>query len=825
MSRAVSRPKRALYIWGSSCGGLLRVLSLALLLLPARVFAQQLVENIADSRTQYAHATGLLRREFYDLAEPQFRLFIARYPEDALVPQARLYLIECLRGQNKTDAMLQEIGDFKEKYPDNGNHESLTLLEADTHFNRERYDAAAQLFAGLFASKERLRAEQARYFWGQCQLKLDRAEEAATAFRVLASEPFAEQHVYRPYAVYYLGWLALRRARYSEAVANFTRLQAGSGIAEGLMENASYRLAEALLAAGRDDEALQAYEKYIASFPDGQFGQEARRRRIELLGQAGEHARVVALGNEWLQLYPGSAEHKLLFVFSQALLETGDYERAQFYFERLGNEPAAEDELRRLARAYTINCLFMAGQYAVVDDYAQAFLTDFPTAAERGNVLLWQARAALESQRFADAEKAARAATAFFQDDLKQSPASTELLVLVLSKQEKWSEAAALLRALADREGVPDSARLRMRAAEIAYQVNDFAQAEKDCLFLVENYPEEKELLRTAQHYLLRISLDNKDFANARRHAEELLLSAPLDEQLLLTQTLAVLHYNQGDSDAAIAVLQAMLNKPGLEEGKLLSIKVFLGRILLESQQLRSALPVFAELLSSSHQSALQELLSPGILYQLGGTADKLQDYALAEQAWQALIARQDEIWTTRAQLRLAQTLNLKGQPEQSASKLWDLEKSLVTDSEALAQHGQELYSLLAEMELQLGHHDQALLCAGKALKSSGTDDARHLTRARWVTAKVLFEDEKSPSQALPYAVKCFILADDDGYSPRAMLLATRIFLALGRRRDALATWHELAGKYPTWAETQRSQDYVKELLATEDSGENKKAP
>lgn len=787
------------------------------------VRGQHIVENIADARTQYAHAMGLLRREFYDLAEPQFRLFIARYPDDALVRQARLYLIECLRGQGKKDAMLQEIADFKKSYPTDANLESLTLLEADTHFSNGQFEEAATLFAALFASEDLARAEQARYFWGQCQLKLKRLDEAMEAFRVLSTQPFANGYVYRPYAVYYLAWMALQRGHYSEAVATFTRLQAGTGIPEVLVDNASYRLGEALLGAKRETEALAAYEKYIASFPNGQYAREAKRRRIELLSRTGEHARVVAMCNEWLQLYPDAADNALHFIFAQALLETGDYERAQYYFERLGNDPTVAEDLRRVARAYTINCLFMAGQYAVVEDYAQAFLTDFPTAAERGNVLLWRARAALESNRLGDAEAAGKAAVAFFRDDVKQVLPVTELLVIILGRQEKWPEAAEALRGLAGRDDVPDPARLRLRAAEIAYKAKDYEKAKADCLILVEKYPQEDELLRAAKNYLLRISLDNKDYVNAKRYAEELLPAAPLDEQVILTQTLAVLHYNQGDSAAAIAVLQDMLSKPGLPERKVLPMKVFLGRILLETERQREALPIFSELLNSADDAAaLRELLNPGTLCQLGEAGDKLQEYALAEQAWQAIIARQDPAWTARASLRLAQTLSQKGQPEQAAKLLWDLEKSFVNDNAAMTSHGQELYSLLAEIELQLKNNDQALLCAGKALKIGGVDDGRQQARARWVTAKVLFEDENSPSQALPYAVKCFILADDDVYSPRAMLLATRIFLALERRRDALATWHELAAKYPSWAAAQRSQDYIKELLASEDQEEGK---
>ncbi|HOG51138.1 MAG TPA: hypothetical protein PKY10_11160, partial [Lentisphaeria bacterium] len=40
-------------------------------LLPAPIRAQHAVEQINDPEIQYKHALGLLRRQFYDLSEPQ----------------------------------------------------------------------------------------------------------------------------------------------------------------------------------------------------------------------------------------------------------------------------------------------------------------------------------------------------------------------------------------------------------------------------------------------------------------------------------------------------------------------------------------------------------------------------------------------------------------------------------------------------------------------------------------------------------------------------------------------------------------------------------
>ena len=77
--------------------------------------------------------------------------------------------------------------------------------------------------------------------------------------------------------------------------------------------------------------------------------------------------------------------------------------------------------------------------------------------------------------------------------------------------------------------------------------------------------------------------------------------------------------------------------------------------------------------------------------------------------------------------------------------------------------------------------------------------------------AKLLFEVEKDAKNALPYSIKCFVLADDPLYSPKAMELAIAIYRALDNETDARTTWSELKQRYPVWAAGLQNTALVKD--------------
>ena len=53
---------------------------------------------------------------------------------------------------------------------------------------------------------------------------------------------------------------------------------------------------------------------------------------------------------------------------------------------------------------------------------------------------------------------------------------------------------------------------------------------------------------------------------------------------------------------------------------------------------------------------------------------------------------------------------------------------------------------------------------------------------------------------------------DDAVYSPRAMALALRLWLAQGKKEEAATVWKEMQNRYPSWAAELSSSEEVRQL-------------
>ena len=121
--------------------------------------------------------------------------------------------------------------------------------------------------------------------------------------------------------------------------------------------------------------------------------------------------------------------------------------------------------------------------------------------------------------------------------------------------------------------------------------------------------------------------------------------------------------------------------------------------------------------------------------------------------------------------------------------------------------------SLQSELFLLQNQVPQAVVAAEQCLACKDLDQ-ESLTRARWVLAEALAK-QGHPVQALPYAVKAYILDDHPSYSPRAMVLAVNLLVGQKRMVEAQSTWTELRKRYPVVAESVVGTPEVKALLAS----------
>lgn len=794
----------------------------ALGFIPSRAQAQHAVEQINDPETQYKHALGLLRRQFYDLSEPQFRLFLEKFPGHALSANADYHLIQCLRFQNKTPEMLAAIRRFREQRPQHGEIETLTLLEADTLFGAGDYAAAAACYQLLEQSRDQQRQEQAKYFLAQCHARTGRAEEAMALYRDLGALPLQDDRPYRFYAQYHLAWIHQQQNRLGEAEDGFARLADNSFTPEPLLADTLYRLGEVRLSRQQTDQALAAFDRYVVQFPDGDFGSVVRKRRIAILANAGNYDRGLELLQDWRGKYPSEHDFEMDYLHGQCLMAKNQVEEAIPFFVRVGADPGVPATTRRYARLLAIRCQLLAKQHAAALAGIAGFLDDYPKAPEKGHVLICQGEAADATGKPDEAEQAFRAAMTFFTDDLDNYHLAGEHLVNVMAKRLKWTEGAAILRQMSTRVGLPNRADSRLRAAEFEIQAGDLTAAQTDLQQVLDEFGMDAAAVRAARGHLMQIAVQNSNFAAAQKYAEELMQDCPSGEYGTLAYSLAVFYYNQGDLNKALATLDQAMTHPGLTPGQARNLQTFYGRVLLESGDSQRARKIIAQLLTYPEME-MREVLTPSFLFKAGDLSEQENDWNLAEVIWRRLAGYEhDPVWSYRGKIRLAQVHIVKGQLEESETLLASLVARLNGSQAEAAAPRQELFSLLAETQLLRQRTDQALATAGKALSFTDGDE-RSLARTRWVLAKILFEDENNPSQALSYAMKCYVLANDPVYTPRGLLLTIRIFLAQDRQRDALSAWRELEALYPAWAERERDSADIKAMLSA--VGQDKEAP
>ncbi len=783
-----------------------------------QAWAQHAVEQIVDPEIQYRHALGLLRREFYDLSEPQFRLFLEKFPGHDLSASAEYYLIQCLRYQGKTAEMVSALREFRQKRPRHPELETLTLLEADTLFGSGDYAGAAGLYRLLAQSRNEPRGEQARYFLAQCLVRTGQAEEALALYRELSALPLQQDRAYRFYAQYHLAWIHQQQNRFAEAEAGFARLADHESTPEALRADTLYRLGEMRMHLQQHDSALAAFDRYVVQYPDGEFGSTVRRRRIAIHALNKDYGRCLELLQDWRAKYPSENDFEMDYLHGQCLMAKNQVQEAIPFFVRVGADPGVPATTRRYARLQAIRCQLQAGQHAAALASIGAFLEEYPKTPEKGHVLICQGQAADATGKADEAEQAFRAAMSFFADDLENYQIAGEHLVQVLSKRQKWPAGAAVLRQMSTRVGLTNRADFRLRSAEFEINAGNLAAAQADLRQVVDEFGLDAAAVRAARGHLMQIAVRNHDYPAAQQYAEVLMQDCPPGEYGTLAYSLALFYYNQGDLAKAAATLEQAIAHPGLTSDQARNLQTFYARVLLDGGDHKRIREIFARLLTYP-EAEMRPALSPALLFKAGEVCEQENDWSLAEQVWRRLAAYDHEpSWSYRGKIRLAQVCIVKGQLQESETLLAGLVAGLDAGLDGVTASRQELFSLLAETQLLRQQTDQALITAGKALAFTDGDE-RSLTRTRWVLAKILFEEENNPSQALSYAVKCFVLANDPVYTPRGMLLTVRIFLAQGRLREALSTWRELEGRYPAWAERERGSEDIKDMLAADGAG------
>jgi TolA-binding protein len=779
-----------------------------LLLMPVVVRAQQKVEDITNPEQHYLYAAGLMQRNFYDLALPQLKIFLQRYPEHERAREAQRLLIHCCHALNKPAETLAAIAQFRSRWPKDPLSEQFSVMTAVIRYNQGDFAGALQAYAELSKSDNPQIAETGLYYKGQCHLQLKQDAEAFATLKVLAERPLQNEFPYRPYAAFYIAGELLKRSDLKNAGRLYRKISSGRDLPEEMREKALLRVADLEYEAKDFTAALANYEEYILAFPEGSFQQQARRQRLICAYRLQDYARVADLGKDWQTRYPQSADVEMELMLAESLMELKRYEEALALYGKVGQNKKTPEQYRFPALLQELTCLSILERHQELLQKGQKLIEEFPNCPEKGRILFQIGKAAQVLKKQPEAEKFLRAAMEFFVGEKELFLTAADALSKSLQEGEKWSEAALVSRRISEKVPLQLQAAYRLQAAQFEYKQKNWDAVRKEVELIRRHWSDQKEILLDALQLHVNACLALDEYEAARKDLE--LLQELIEPRargpigLLLATVLLRL---ERDSEACKVLIET-LALPELKHDLRVELEVLLLKLRLQHGQEEEALPLIDQLLQLE-ENEQKEKVSANLWHAVGALLSQRRRYQEAEKALLLSLAdKADAQLQTQSGLLLAEILILHDRYEEAGDLLNDIRERNLQSGQA---PGPELASLLAELNLHLKRPDQAFAAAEQCFAATTPGSLRALTRARWVMAKLLFEVEKDAKNALPYSIKCFVLADDPLYSPKAMELAIAIYRALGNETDARTTWNELKQRYPVWAAGLQNTDLVKD--------------
>ena len=769
---------------------------MAVLFLTGAIQAQLATEQaVRDPQKLFAYACGLYRRQFHDMALAEFDRYLASFPDGEHASDSLYYAIDCLNKLKRSDEMMSRIRLFLERYPTHKEAEKLSQYAADQLMGAGKYQEAAGLFRKLRHSKQGEVQEYATYFLAQCLMRLKQPEEAAKLYAELASHVSSASSTYRFYAIKEHADRLYQSGKLDEALSAYLRLTTAKEIPDQLIETALFNIGEIHLRQKKNAEAIRDFSQCVGRFPDGLWSRQARKYRATLTLASGDFTQGIELAEEWLRRYPDAVDYEVDYNLARAYFQTQRYEQALPYFNRVEVDPQVPSHIRQAAALYSLYCLMMAQHLAEAEKKAADFLEKYPRSTNKGDVMLMRGNALMNLQRLPEAEAVLKTALDFFADHSQEDfEKAGNYLLRLYHLEKRWADSAVTLRKMASSPAAKEPMGLYLQAADFEVQAgqNDLAREDLNRV-LAKGTP---EMARQARRKLADLEIKEKNYSAAILELEKLCENAPVEEYVELEYRIAYIYYYQKRFAEALAALRPILNQPALPPEARQRINVMALRILLDSEQYSEALPGIQDLLRNPRNEADAEV-DPQLLWDSAGAAVKLACYDEAERLWRWLLTRKDATPKLLAKTRMS-LAELVMSSRNRASEAADLLAPLVAPDSSGLVVSEDIHSLLAEAYLQAGDHVRALDFASKAFQANDGSPHSH-ARTLYLLAYLYLNVEKKPELANKFATQCYILENDSRYSPAAMEISLRCFLALKERDSAMSVFEELSSKYPVY--------------------------
>ncbi len=674
------------------------------------------VPQAAEAR--YGLATARLFLGQYRDARAEFERFLADFPEHPNAPSARFRAGETAYMLGDLTAARDALGRYARENPGHRHLETALPYLGDVSFRLGELAEARKAYEQALAQfPEGRLQDRARYGLARTLAAQGEPDAAVKLLRELVEHGGRD---WADRARYQIGVTLADAGRDAEAVEAFQALESTAPNSP-LVPEARLQRAEALNALGKTDEA----EALLRTLTTSGEQSIAARAAYALGGSQldrGEPAEALATWNDALTRFAGSPlVPALLFRSAEALVALGKSDEARARFLQIVEQhPKADGADAALVCAAEL--ALKAGEPARARELAARLPNLAPESPLRADARLIEARAAIDAKQPAEAIPLLET---LLETD-KPSPAVAQsaryYLGLAYRDTGQKQKAADVLGALAEMPEAPAAADALYVVGEEAFHADPPRYA--DAIGPLEKYLEARPKGEVADHALTLLAISYQELgqdAKARAVLDRLVQEFPQSQALAAT---ARLRLAQADADAGRFDQAAALYRLAAEGTEDPQVKVRalsgLGWSLLKAKHPAEAAEAYTALLEADPQGPLAAdaaLDRARALEEAGKTAEALAAYAHVTETY----PQSDRAPT--AALARARLLVREDRPEEAAAA-FETARNLLPKTDAEAAAG-----VLAEW-------GAALLDAGK------TDEADAVFR------RLLTEHPASPRAA-----------------------------------------------------------------------------
>ena len=442
-----------------------------------------------DQRGALERANSFYARKMYDLAVPEYEMFLVGKSDGKTRDAALFRLAECHRILGNSPAARagyeKLVMEFRKgEFAGAGAYRLGEIL-----FEEKLYEASAAQFATAAAeAKDAEIRLAAKYFSARSLDYLKRSSEARDAYRAVASAD--GKNPYKAHALMAIATLDVSADKKAEGLTTFEAVAISTKDPE-IVAEAYVKAASLAAELHQNTKALALFDKAAKASESSEWQPTALIGAMRLRYQTGDYAGIAALGSGVLDKVPADTKPEVLQILATSQRQIGNNLQARQTYDLLlkdfpDSAPAREAPFQRLA------CLYALKDKNLVAEI-DTFLSKTTDPKDRTQVLRLKAETLFKQGDYAGAGKVY---SSLLEKNLpaEQDADTLYKAAWCLAAVEKYPEAISAFSGFLDKYPThPLAATALAQRAQARQQSKALDAAIGDYDLLISKYPASKE--------------------------------------------------------------------------------------------------------------------------------------------------------------------------------------------------------------------------------------------------------------------------------------------------------------------------------------------